>query len=790
MNSRLQRILAAGGVLASLCMALATLTGLLAAGPALAAPANPFPFTVDQPDGQRLRVVMRGDEFQGWMETVDGYTVLRNPATGYLDFAVLDGSGQLQPSGVPASNLVAGQSAAPLVGLRKGLRPPQNLELRQYNQQFLKQQRQLRQGQAATAGGPWMATWDPVPVTGSRRVLVILVSFLDVSILSGGPSYWNTATFATSGKSVAKYFSDNSYGNVSVAPVPHTQSGSPAGVVSVTLARNHPNCSWYCSYDTESSWINAALTSAASFVNFAALDSNGDGRIAIEETLVYFVLAGYEAAAGGGTPSIWAHAWGGSGVGVAGKVIDHWALNGERYSSSERMRMGTMAHEVGHAMGGLPDLYDISNTNGGLGYFSLMSSGNWLYKTGEVPGTTPAGLDAWSRQYLAWSTPRVPANGATLSLGSGQSSSNSAVMLRNTALSASEYWLVENRTPVNWDEGLSVAMGSGWTGGLLIQHLDLNVGSRINNDFNKFVAGGHQGNMAEEPSTAACSLVNSDSPGCRTILFYSGNATAFGPATTPNSNFYTGAASGLGVSNISAPGATMTATFASAGGNEFRFGSATHSVSEGTASVTIPVTRTVTTGSAAVAYATANGSAAAGTDYTARSGTLSFASGVATVNITVPITNDSVVESSETFTVTLSSPSNGSIGSPGTTTVTIVDNDPPSTVSFGSATHSVTEGTSSLSIPVTRSNTSGTATVAYATANGTATAGTDYTARSGTLSFGSGVATVNITVPITNDSVVESNETFTVSLFSPVNMTLVAPTTTTVTIVDNLPNST
>jgi M6 family metalloprotease-like protein len=762
--------------------------GLLAAPVAYAVPANPFPFSVEQPDGQKLLVVMRGDEFQGWMETLEGYSVVRNLVSGFYDYAVPSSSGALQPSGVPAVNLTQGTIPSQLPGLQKGIRPAPNLELRQYSDQFLSQMWSRRLPSTASPSGQTLSTWDPVPVTGSRKVLVILVNFLDATISNGGATYWNQAAFSTTGKSVAKYFADNSYGNVTVTPVTHGQGGNPAGVVSVNLARNHPNCSLHCSFATETSWINAALLAASPFVNFPALDSNGDGVIAIEETLVYFVLAGYEAASTSLTPSIWAHAWGGSGVGVAGKTINHWALNGERYSGTELMRMGTMAHEVGHAMGGLPDLYDIGGTNGGLGYFSLMSAGNWLSKDGEVPGTTPAGLDAWSRQYLGWSSPRMPANGATLSLGSGQTSSTSAVMLRNTALNGSEYWLVENRVPVNWDEGLSQVMGAGWTGGLLIQHLDLNVGSRSSNNFNKYVAGGHQGNMPEEPSTAQCSVLNSGSAGCRTILFYAGNATAFGPATVPNSNFYTGLASGFGVSNISAPSASMTATFATGGapaGNEFRFGAATHTVGEATASITLAVTRTVTTGAATVAYATANGTAVAGTDYAARSGTLSFAAGVATANIVVPITNDSISEGNETFSVALSAPSIGTIGAPGATTVTIIDNDVPSTVSFGAATYSVGEATASLTIPITRSSTVGTARVAYTTANGTATAGTDYTARTGTATFAAGVATVNIAVPITNDTVVEGNETFTVALSSPVGMTLGATPVTTVTIIDN-----
>ena len=55
----------------------------------------------------------------------------------------------------------------------------------------------------------------------------------------------------------------------------------------------------------------------------------------------------------------------------------------------------------------------------------------------------------------------------------------------------------------------------------------------------------------------------------------------------------------------------------------------------------------------------------------------------------------------------------------------------------------------------------------YATANGTATAGSDYTATSGTLTFNPGVTSQTISVPIINDTAVEGNETFTVTLSDP-----------------------
>lgn len=73
-------------------------------------------------------------------------------------------------------------------------------------------------------------------------------------------------------------------------------------------------------------------------------------------------------------------------------------------------------------------------------------------------------------------------------------------------------------------------------------------------------------------------------------------------------------------------------------------------------------------------YATANGSATAGHDYVAGAGTVTFAPGVTSQTVHVDIIGDSVEESNETFTVTLSAPSGATI-SDATATGTIVDDD-------------------------------------------------------------------------------------------------------------------
>ena len=60
-------------------------------------------------------------------------------------------------------------------------------------------------------------------------------------------------------------------------------------------------------------------------------------------------------------------------------------------------------------------------------------------------------------------------------------------------------------------------------------------------------------------------------------------------------------------------------------------------------------------------------------------------------------------------------------------------------------------------------------TVDYATSDGTATAGADYTATSGTLTFGVGEEHKTISVPVTDDDFEDGGETFTLTLSNPVN---------------------
>ncbi|MFN6482142.1 MULTISPECIES: Calx-beta domain-containing protein [unclassified Nostoc] len=74
-----------------------------------------------------------------------------------------------------------------------------------------------------------------------------------------------------------------------------------------------------------------------------------------------------------------------------------------------------------------------------------------------------------------------------------------------------------------------------------------------------------------------------------------------------------------------------------------------------------------------VQYATANGTATAGLDYTSTTGTLTFNPGNTSKIINIPILNDSLNEANETFTLTLTSPTNASLSTTKTVTTTITD---------------------------------------------------------------------------------------------------------------------
>ena len=165
-------------------------------------------------------------------------------------------------------------------------------------------------------------------------------------------------------------------------------------------------------------------------------------------------------------------------------------------------------------------------------------------------------------------------------------------------------------------------------------------------------------------------------------------------------------------------------------------------------------------------YFTSSGSAGTN-DYTGIGATiLTFQPGETEKTISVPIINDAIVESHETFFLNLDSPV-GAVIDRGYAQATIIDNDSQTGTPVLSISDTVvdeTRGLASFVITLDRPS-AGFVRLNYATQAGTASAA-DFTAVSGSLTFNPGETAKTITVPVTNDTLAEGDERFNLVLSS------------------------
>lgn len=176
-------------------------------------------------------------------------------------------------------------------------------------------------------------------------------------------------------------------------------------------------------------------------------------------------------------------------------------------------------------------------------------------------------------------------------------------------------------------------------------------------------------------------------------------------------------------------------------------------------------------------YATGNQSALAGSDYTAKTGTANIEAGKTSTAISVILRSDSVVESTEAFTVTLSAPTPGVALGRSIGTVSILDGDASSARRVHVGDAAVVEGDSGpatlLQFPVTLNRPAlRTTTVKYALAGQSASTGTDFSSSSGTVTFLVGQSQKYVAINVVRDTVGEIDETLKILLSAPSYATL------------------
>lgn len=478
-------------------------------------------FKLRQPDGSLVEVRIWGDEFHQVVESLDGYTLVRDPATGVICYArVSEDSRQLISTGRKI-----GTADPAILGLTR-------------HQRVSPQATRAAVSAAKAAYFPESA--GPVPqapgagevlpaatTLGNVQGICLIVDFSDDpgTILSSEvDNYCNQVGYTGFGNngSVRDYF----YG-VSIGRLTYTNY-----VPAQYYRAVHPK-TYYddknVSYGTRARElvIEALNWLDASGFDFSQYDSDHNGRV----DGINCFYAGTTSA--GWAEGLWPH---------AGSIT--WSADGvstSRYQITDMrtsLRLSTFCHENGHMICGWPDLYDYDYDSRGVGNFCLM-----CYSGSSVNPVHPC---AYLKHIAGWTETTVltgPQTNLPLTAGT-----NSIYKYNHPTLST-EYYLIENRQKTGRDASLPDS-------GLALWHIDVN---------------GSNNNQQMTPSSHyKVTLVQADGRwdlehnvnyGDSTDLWGAPTYVQCGPTTTPNTNWWSGAASELSIFQISAPATTMTFSF-------------------------------------------------------------------------------------------------------------------------------------------------------------------------------------------------------------------------------------
>jgi hypothetical protein len=175
----------------------------------------------------------------------------------------------------------------------------------------------------------------------------------------------------------------------------------------------------------------------------------------------------------------------------------------------------------------------------------------------------------------------------------------------------------------------------------------------------------------------------------------------------------------------------------------------------------------------------------AGADHDLIPTSIQFSPGQTTKSVTFNITGDTLPEDSETVTMQITNPINGTLTSPSLHTFTIIDDDviPEAAFTTSLATKSEADGTYIMTVQLNKES-GQTITVGY-NVTGSSDRPSDHDLLAGLLTFNPGDLEKTISVTFVNDAIHEPIENLILTLQNPSNVTLGAITTHTITINDD-----
>lgn len=480
-------------------------------------------FRVKQPDGSHVQVRVWGDEFYQRVESLDAYTLVRNPKTRWICYAEFSSD----ESELIATERVyrGGLAAEDDLGL------PKHLDLNREVRRAKAAQKQVqllgRERAGAVEAQGAVATES---LTGSVLGLTLLIEFPD-----------EPATIAKS--EIENYLNQNGYSNYgnngSIRDYFYDVSGGLLDytnyVTDYYMAQHNKD------YYTDESvpigerageLINEALNSLdGQGFDFSTLSTDSQGRI---RAINAFYAGEVDNAWAEG---LWPH------MGNLEPVFYADGVRSRYYQITNigtSLRLRTFCHENGHMLFTWPDLYDYGYESTGIGNYGLMAYG--------ASNTNPVPPNPSYRSDAGWET--IVDITDILQGTTFQHTANSLTTYRYShPTDLEEYFLIESRVKT----GRNAAIPDE---GLLFWHIDESVDD---NDDEQMTPSQHY-RVSVEQADGLFELETNLNYGGDGDLFHADYAGTFDDATMPDAKWWSGDDSGLFIHTISEVRASMSFT--------------------------------------------------------------------------------------------------------------------------------------------------------------------------------------------------------------------------------------
>ncbi len=505
--------------------------------PLFAAPHLGDPFQFRQPDDSLVDVLVWGDEYYQFVETPDGYTLIRDPETNWICYAELSAEGnELVSTGIIYSGQSVIQAAPPdnpddlysyqkIQTLENHLRLPGNIV-----REKAMQQKQILDAQMIEADNALFAaspdsefaadSITPAPLPDEVVGLTILINFPDVKssiTKSDVEDYCNKVGYTqfNNNGSVRDYYYAASYGKLTYTNL-------------VTNYYTAKHVKYY--YDNpDNGRARELIYEALDYLcqtgfDFSPLTLNDNGQV----RAINFFYAGNPES--GWAKGLWPHASGIGNYNANGVILNRYQMT----NIGSSLQIGTFCHENGHMVCGWPDLYDYGYESSGVGNFCIMASGSH--------SSNPILPNPYFRGRLGWEN-FIDLSTVAEKVLTHTANSNTTYRYKNPN-NSKEFFLIESRLRTGRNEDVPDE-------GLIIWHVDED-GS---NDDEQMTPSKHY-LVSVEQADGRFDLEHGTNGGDSSDCFDT-KRNLFDESTNPNSDWWNGTASGLYIKVLSDPGPTV-----------------------------------------------------------------------------------------------------------------------------------------------------------------------------------------------------------------------------------------